>query len=81
MRDKRIDLKAILCHNVTVFLRKTLSSFFRVHEKLETAGIQIRQFVEDHLFGDDINVTFISSQPVPWILNNLIHFINFINII
>ena len=28
-------------------------------------------------FGDDINVTFISSQPVLLILNNFIYFTNF----
>ena len=29
-------------------------------------------------FGDQVNVTFISKQPVPWILNNFIYFTYFI---
>ena len=36
MKNKRIDLKAILCQNVTAFLTKTLPSFFEMQEKLKT---------------------------------------------
>ena len=40
----------MLCQNVTVFLRKTVPSFFQMQEKLKTCRNQIWHILEDHFF-------------------------------
>ena len=59
------------------FLPKTLPSFIQMQEKLETCRNANFTNSRRSFFGDDINTTFISKQPVPWILNNSIYFKNF----
>ena len=69
---KLLTLEAILSQNVTVFLLKTLPSFFQMQEKLETCRNSDLTYFRKPSFSDGINVTFILYQPVPWILNNFI---------
>ena len=38
------------------------TNFFQIQEKLETSRSSNLAILEDHCFGDDINVTFISNN-------------------
>ena len=46
--------------------------FFQIQEKPEMCQNLNLANSRRPSFGDDINVTFTSQQPVPWIINNYI---------
>ena len=61
-----------------LFLPKTLPSFFQMQEKLETCRNSNLKSLKKPFFRDNINITFTSQQPVPWIKNSFLYFKNFI---
>ena len=57
--NKRIDLVRSIISKYTVFLPKTLSSFFQMQEKLEICHNSILKYLKRPSLRDDKNVTFV----------------------
>ena len=78
MKNKRIDYISNIMSKSHCFLPKTLPSFFQMQEKLETCRNSNLKSLKKPFFRDNINITFTSQQPVPWIKNSFLYFKNFI---
>ena len=79
MKNKRIDhISKIMSKRHGVFTKHITIFFFTMQEKLETCWNSNLINTRRTSFEEDINLTFISYDPVPWILNNFIYFRNFI---
>ena len=55
---KKETIEAILCQNVTVFLPKTLPSFFQMQEKMNTCRNANFKKLGRQSFGDNLQVTY-----------------------
>ena len=77
MKNKRIDhINKIMSKHDNIFAENYII-FFKIQVKLEICPISNSTNFRRSPFGGDINVTYISQQPLPRILNNFIYSTHF----
>ena len=67
MKNKRTDHISNIMSKIYDIFTENFTSFFQMHEKLEKCWNPNLTNFRRPSFGDDMNVTFISQQPVRWI--------------